>query len=222
MTDAQTTFARATLEYDKAHERALMEAITRTIFESSTVSDANAIVIRTGEAAEALLTVLAGILAMSPAATRSPTAIRRDRRRARQAASPADRRGRAECGSYRNLFAARFTAPARKGPHDAANPPPAPGRRDLRPAVLEPARSPSPSVSTPDGTPGEVFIDGGKTGQDVAVNAPATPRSWCRWRFSTELASPPSGMPLRATDLNQLPYWVRWSIALLSRIIFRR
>ena len=33
MTDAQTTFARATLEYDKAHERALMEAITRTIFE---------------------------------------------------------------------------------------------------------------------------------------------------------------------------------------------
>ena len=40
------------------------------------MSDANAIVIRTGEAAEALLTVLAGILAMSPAATRSPTAIR--------------------------------------------------------------------------------------------------------------------------------------------------
>ena len=77
MSDAQTTFARATLEYDKAHECALMEAITRAIFESSTVSDANAIVIRTSEAAEALLTVLAGILAMSPSATRSPTAIRR-------------------------------------------------------------------------------------------------------------------------------------------------
>ena len=77
MTDAQTTYARATLEYDKDHERALLEAITRAIFESSTVSDANAIVIRTGEAAEALLTVLAGILAMSPSATRSPTAIRR-------------------------------------------------------------------------------------------------------------------------------------------------
>ena len=77
MTDAQTTFARATLEYDKDHERALLEAIKRAIFESSTVSDANAIVIRTGEAAEALLTVLAGVLAMSPAATRSPTAIRR-------------------------------------------------------------------------------------------------------------------------------------------------
>jgi hypothetical protein len=77
MTDAQASFARATLEYDKAHERALMEAITRAIFESSTVSDANAIVIRTAETAEALLTVLAGILAMSPSATRSPTAIRK-------------------------------------------------------------------------------------------------------------------------------------------------
>ena len=40
MTDAQTTFARATLEYDKDHERALLEAITRAIFETSAVSDA--------------------------------------------------------------------------------------------------------------------------------------------------------------------------------------
>ena len=77
MIDTQTTFARAMLDYDEAHERAVIEAITRAIFESSTVSDTNAIVIRTGEAAEVLLTVLAGILAMSPAATRSPTAIRR-------------------------------------------------------------------------------------------------------------------------------------------------
>ena len=29
MTGAQTTFARATLEYDKDHGRALIEAITR-------------------------------------------------------------------------------------------------------------------------------------------------------------------------------------------------
>ena len=50
---------------------------------------------------EALLTVLAGILAMSPSATRSPTAIRTNHRRSRQAASPADRRGRAERGSSR-------------------------------------------------------------------------------------------------------------------------
>jgi len=79
MSDAQTTFARATLEYDKAHERALIEAITQAIVESSTVSNANAnaMVIRTAETAEALLTVLACILALSPAATRSPTAIRK-------------------------------------------------------------------------------------------------------------------------------------------------
>jgi hypothetical protein len=77
MTDAQTTYDRATSAYDEDHERALMDAITRAIFESSTVSDANAIVIRTGEAAEALVTVLAGILAMSSSVTRSPTALRR-------------------------------------------------------------------------------------------------------------------------------------------------
>jgi hypothetical protein len=77
MSDAQTTFERATLEYDKAHDRALMEAVTRTIFETSTVSDADAIVIRTAECAQALVIMLAGVLEMSPAATRSPTAIRR-------------------------------------------------------------------------------------------------------------------------------------------------
>ena len=77
MTDAQTTYDRATSAYDKDHERALMEAITRTIFETSAVSDADANVIRTAECAQALVIVLAGVLAMSPAATRSPTAIRR-------------------------------------------------------------------------------------------------------------------------------------------------
>ena len=77
MTDTQTTFARAMLDYDEAHERALIEAITRAIFESSTVSDANAIVLRTAETAEALLKMLAGIPAMSPSVTRSPAAIRK-------------------------------------------------------------------------------------------------------------------------------------------------
>ena len=77
MTDAQTTYDRATSAYDKNHERALMEAITAAIFETSAVSDANAIILRTAETAEALLTVLAGTLAMSPSATRSPTAIRK-------------------------------------------------------------------------------------------------------------------------------------------------
>jgi hypothetical protein len=77
MTDAQTTFARATLEYDKDHERALLEAITEAIFEASRISDCHAVVIRTGEAAQALLTALACFLAMSPAATRSPSALRK-------------------------------------------------------------------------------------------------------------------------------------------------
>ena len=77
MTDAQTTFAQATLEYDTEHERALLEAITGQFSKRPRYPTANAIMIRTGEAAEALLTVLAGILAMSPAATRSPTAIRK-------------------------------------------------------------------------------------------------------------------------------------------------
>ena len=66
MTDAQTTFAKATLEYDTEHERALLEAITEAIFEASKVSDCNATMIRTGEAAQALLMVLACVLAMSP------------------------------------------------------------------------------------------------------------------------------------------------------------
>ena len=77
MTDAQITYDRATSVYDKDHECALMEAITRTIFETSAVSDADAIVIRTAECAQALVIVLAGILATSPSVTRSPTAIRR-------------------------------------------------------------------------------------------------------------------------------------------------
>ena len=76
MSDTQTTYAKAVLEYDEAHEQALMEAVTAAIFDASKVSDCNAIIIRTGEAAEALLTVLAGVLAMSPSVTRSPTAIR--------------------------------------------------------------------------------------------------------------------------------------------------
>jgi len=72
-----TTLARATLEYDAKHERTLMEAVTTAIFNASKVSDCNAVVIRTGEAASALTTVLANILALSPSACRSPTAIRK-------------------------------------------------------------------------------------------------------------------------------------------------
>ena len=38
-THRSTTFARATLEYDAEHERALLEAITQAIFETSRVCD---------------------------------------------------------------------------------------------------------------------------------------------------------------------------------------
>ena len=76
-TPQQTTYAKAVLEYDEAYVRALLDAITQAIFETSRVSDANAIVVRTGEATQALLTALACILAMSPSVTRSPTAIRK-------------------------------------------------------------------------------------------------------------------------------------------------
>ena len=41
------------------------------------VTDCNAVVLWTGDAAEALLTALAAVLAMSPSVTRSPTAIRK-------------------------------------------------------------------------------------------------------------------------------------------------
>jgi hypothetical protein len=73
----RTPYARAVAGYDEAHERALADAIMAAIAEASHVSDCNALVLRTGECASALLTVLASILAMSPSAIRSLTAQRR-------------------------------------------------------------------------------------------------------------------------------------------------
>jgi hypothetical protein len=77
MTDLRTTFDRAAAGYDADHERALMAAILRAIADASKVTDTDAVVLRTGEAASALLTCLAGVLAMSPSMTRSPSALRR-------------------------------------------------------------------------------------------------------------------------------------------------
>jgi hypothetical protein len=59
------------------HERELLVAMVMMIFDASKVSDAPAIVLRTGEATGALMSALALILAVSPSAARSPTAIRR-------------------------------------------------------------------------------------------------------------------------------------------------
>src|SRR5262245_58400457 len=47
--DPRFTYARATSGYDPEFERALVDAITITIAQSSHVSDANVMAIRTGE-----------------------------------------------------------------------------------------------------------------------------------------------------------------------------
>ena len=98
MSDRRTTYARAAAGYDADFERKLIEAITTAIGEASIITDANVMAIRTGETASALLSVLAAVLAMSPAVTRSPTAIRKTidelgkrlRRRVAQAERNAD------------------------------------------------------------------------------------------------------------------------------------
>ena len=73
----RSTYAKAVAGYDSAHERALLEAITKAIFDTSLCSDANVCAIRTGELCNALLTALASAMAMSPAVTRSPTQTRK-------------------------------------------------------------------------------------------------------------------------------------------------
>jgi hypothetical protein len=77
MSPAGTTYDRATAGYDEAFEQRLVEEITLAIGRASICSDANIVALRTGETASALLTVLAATLALSPAAVRSPTALRR-------------------------------------------------------------------------------------------------------------------------------------------------
>jgi hypothetical protein len=74
---AAATYARATAGYDERHEHELAAAILEAIAKTSVLADCNVMALRTGEAASALVSVLATILAMSPSATRSPTAIRK-------------------------------------------------------------------------------------------------------------------------------------------------
>jgi hypothetical protein len=76
MTDPRTSYDRAAAGYDKDFENHLAHVIITAITEASRVSDANAVVLRTGETASALVSTLATVLAMWPSATRSPTAIR--------------------------------------------------------------------------------------------------------------------------------------------------
>lgn len=74
---ARTTYAHAAAGYDPAFEHALLGAITAAIAEASRAADCNVLILRTSETASALLTALAAVLAMSPDAVRSPTAIRK-------------------------------------------------------------------------------------------------------------------------------------------------
>jgi hypothetical protein len=73
----RTTYERATREYDPDFERAIAAAVTEAIAQVSRVTDANVMVLRVGEIIAALVTVLAGTIALSPAVTRSPTQLRK-------------------------------------------------------------------------------------------------------------------------------------------------
>jgi hypothetical protein len=77
MTAVRTTLERASAGYDEAHERALVAAITNAIFQTSLTTDGAVLALRTGEVASALLTCLAGTIALSPAAVRSPISMRK-------------------------------------------------------------------------------------------------------------------------------------------------
>jgi hypothetical protein len=74
--DVRTNYARAVAGYDVDFEHALADVIADAIARASIVSDCSAMVVRTGETAEALLGVLASVLALSPEVTRSPTIVR--------------------------------------------------------------------------------------------------------------------------------------------------
>ena len=109
MTPRQTTFERATFEYDHEFEAALTEAIATTIFETSRVTDVNAVVVRTGETARALTRTLTMVLALSPSVTRQTideisecAALLRRQSRAGRSTPPgifrADLPGHGRCG----------------------------------------------------------------------------------------------------------------------------
>jgi hypothetical protein len=70
------TLERATEGYDEEHEQELVDVVIRALLSASKVSDVNAVVFRTGEAASALVTALSLVLALSPDVMRSPATIR--------------------------------------------------------------------------------------------------------------------------------------------------
>jgi hypothetical protein len=85
-------YERAQLGYDDKHEKALIEEFLQAIVKVSLISNPPVLVLRTGEIANALTTVLTMTLAMSPSVVRSPHAIRdiTDRMRKRLIKGAAD------------------------------------------------------------------------------------------------------------------------------------
>jgi tetrahydromethanopterin S-methyltransferase subunit E len=78
MTDTgRTTYQKAISGYDSDFERAVADAVTVAIAEVSRCTDAGVMALRVGETVAALVTVLAGTIALSPAVTRSPTQLRK-------------------------------------------------------------------------------------------------------------------------------------------------
>jgi hypothetical protein len=66
MSDRSTSFARAAAGYDDEFRRRLADAITTAIAETSLVTDANVMAIRTGETRDALIDCLITVMSMSP------------------------------------------------------------------------------------------------------------------------------------------------------------
>jgi hypothetical protein len=63
---APNSFLRAYSGYEDAHRARLVQVISGAIAEASILTDVNVLAIRTGETADALVTVLAGVLALVP------------------------------------------------------------------------------------------------------------------------------------------------------------
>jgi hypothetical protein len=69
------TYRRAVAGYDDEHRENLVAAIVTALAKESVLADAKIMALRTGELTDALLSVLIGILAMSPE-TNTPTKLR--------------------------------------------------------------------------------------------------------------------------------------------------
>ena len=68
---------RAPTDYEEKHEKAVIEAIMRIVADAPLISEPPLSVLRTGELASALLTVLAAAIALSPEAVCSLATIRK-------------------------------------------------------------------------------------------------------------------------------------------------